>query len=298
MKSPRYLSLLLSAFILAATTSSAQSVTSDVVGYTTKTLNTGVSLTSFPLIKAPAFSGTLAADSVNGTVITVGATLSGDSSYYLHVTSGSAEGSFESITASDATTVTIEAAIAGLAAGDNVRIVEHNTLSDLTEASGNSIPDNTTVTIYNSDGSADTYTIFSGTWYDSGFGSANDVIVFPGEGVAVGMPSSANLTFAGTVNTESYAVELTSGVVNILSSLNPTSPTGYTALGAALGSLADNSTVTAYSEDGALSGDTYTLFSGVYYDAAFSAATINPAAPSAVVVSPSASGTISLAPAL
>ena len=72
MKTPRSLSKLLVASTFAATSVFAQdAVTSDVVGYVSKTLPSGASLAAFPLHNAPQFSGAINADGVSGAVLTV-----------------------------------------------------------------------------------------------------------------------------------------------------------------------------------------------------------------------------------
>ena len=132
---------------------------------------------------------------MSGAVLTVdGLPSSISTPSYVQVTSGSAAGSVSSILTSDATTLTLEDSVAGLSGGDSIRIIAHTTLSDITAASGNTITDASTLTIYNSDGgTSDTYTTYSNLWYDASFGSADSVIVFPGEGIVLNLQGSTEL---------------------------------------------------------------------------------------------------------
>lgn len=299
MKAPLQITSILAAF-LAAT--SAFATTSDVVGYVSKSVATGASLLSFPMHKAPQFSGAIDADGVSGdgltlTISNLPSTIATPS--YVQITSGAAAGAGVSIVSSTASSVTLESAITGLAAGDSLKIVEHSTLGDLTLASSSSIADASVVTIYNSDGSVSSYTTYANVWYDGGFANADDVIIFPGEGFVINSQGAVDVTFTGTVNSDAIDVDLTSGAINIVGTFNPSAPSGSDSLGAALSSLSDASTITVYSEDGALTaGETYTVYSGVWYDSGFGTPEISIAAPSVVVVNPQGSSTVQMPSAI
>jgi hypothetical protein len=276
----------------------AQGVTTDPVGYVTADLQPGASLVSVPLLGDIQYAGV--AGAVAGAVVDLsGLPASVSTPSYVHVTSGTAAGATASITLSDANSVTLEGAIAGLAQGDSVRIVEHFTLADITAASGSSITDGGIVTIYNSNNTTDSYTSFSNGWYDSGFTISDDVIVFPGEGVVMNLQTATSLTFTGNVNTAPVNVAVTSGAVNIIGSVNPSTPAGGDSIGGALAaSLSDGSTLTLYSEDGALtSAATYTCFSGDWYDSGFTLTEISIASPSVVVVNPQGSVDVTMSAA-
>jgi hypothetical protein len=290
-------SLLVASALLASSALFAQdSVTSNVVGYVTSDAPAGSSLASFPFQHAAQFEGSI--DTVAGTALSISG-LPGtiETPSYVHVTSGTALGSVVSITASDASSVTLENSISGLSDGDTIKIVKHMTLADLTAASGSSIADGSVVTVYNADGTTSVYTTYFNTWYDSSFGSADGVIVFPGEGVALGLTSATSFTYVGTVSDTATNVPLTAGVVNIVGSTVPAAPASTSGnLGTALASsLADGSTVTLYSNDGSLTaGETYTVYFGTWYDSSFGTADISIAAPSVAVVGPVSSATASM----
>jgi hypothetical protein len=287
MNNPTKFITLLSGVVLLASSGFAQTVATDPVGYVTIDLPSGTNLVTAPLLGDIQHAGL--AGTVAGVVVDLpGLTTPVSTPSYVHVTSGTAAGATSSIISSDATSVTLEGAIAGLSEGDSIRIVDHFQLSDLTAASSSSLVDGSVVTIYNSDNTSDSYTTYSNVWYDAGFAASDDVVVFPGEGVVMNLQGETTLTFVGSVNTEPVDVALTSGAVNVIGSVNPSTPSGADSIGDSLAaSLADGSTLTLYSEDGALTtGVTYTCYSGIWYDPSFSATNISVASPSAVVVSP------------
>jgi len=287
IKTPLKFISLLSGVVLLASSGFAQTVATDPVGYVTTNLQAGTNLVTVPLLGEIQYTGR--AGTVAGAVVDLsGLPASVATPSYVHVTSGTAAGETATIISSDATSVTLEASIAGLSDGDSIRIVDHFQLSDLTSASSSSLVDGSVVTIYNSDNTSDSYTTYSNVWYDASFSPSDDVFVFPGEGVVMNLQGPTSLTFVGNVNTKPVDVALTSGAVNVIGSVNPSLPTGADTIGDALAaSLADGSTLTLYSEDGALTtGVTYTCYAGVWYDPSFTPTEISVASPSAVVVSP------------
>lgn len=296
MKNPlRTLALLSGAALLASSNLSAETVSTNPVGYVTVDLPAGASLVSVPLISRVQYVG--AAGDVVGSVVS----LSGlpdpvTIPSYIHVLSGTAAGTTVSVLSSNSSSVTLEAEVVGLALGDSLRIVEHFTLADIAASSSAGIADGSVVTIYNSDASSDSYTVYSNTWYDADFSVADDVIIFAGEGFVVNLQAATSLTFTGAVNTEPVNVEVTSGTFSLIGSVNPTAPVGGASVGAALGSaLADGSTLTVYSEDGLLTVEgTYTCYSGVWYDSSFTPTDISIASPSVVVVNPQSTVQVSM----
>lgn len=251
-----------------------------------------------PLLGAVQFTGAIDSNGVSGDGLTLSASslpASLDFPCYVHVVGGSAAGSFASVVSNSSGSVTLESAISGLAAGDSFRVVSHSTLSDVTSASQSSVPDSSTVTVYNADGSNVTYTTFGNQWFDSDFGSADNVILFPGEGVVINLQSETTLVFTGAVNTVPFQVTVSSGAVNLVGSVNPSTPSGSSSLGAALSSLPDSSTITIYSGDGSLTiVGTFTLFGGTWFDSDFQAQEISVAAPSVIVVNPQGTSSVSL----
>ncbi|MEM1222349.1 MAG: hypothetical protein AAGH40_06260 [Verrucomicrobiota bacterium] len=264
---------------------SATAVETDPVGYVTTDLPAGASLIGTPLTNDIQFSGL--SGSVSGSTVNLSGLGTIESPAYLLVLSGTDVGELSSIVSSTSSSVTLEQQLNGLAEGDSVRIISHFTLSDLYEASGSTISDNSSVSVYNSSGTVETYTIFSGSWFDSSFAASDNVIIFPGEGFVINLQSATSFTFVGNVNTAPFKLPVTSGVVNIVSSENPSTPTGQDSIGAALNGLGDNSTISIYSNDGSLSlVETYTLFSGLWFDSSFNQTEISVAAPSTIVVNP------------
>lgn len=297
MKKPQHLlSLLAGAALLAASNLSA--ATTDPVGYVTKDFPAGASLISSPLQGETALQG--AVDSVSGDVVGLANVPSLSEPHFLLVTSGAAKGNISTILSSDSTSVTVEEAsqISDLSAGDTVKIIEHFTLGDLTTASNSSIDDNSSVTVYNSDGSTTTYLAFADVWYDGAGNPSDSAIIFPGEGVVVSFQAPTSLTFAGNVNTQEINIPVTSGAVNLIGSESPSALSGENSLGAALATLPDNSTITVYSEDGSLSvQNTYLLFGGDWYDGTGNLTEISIAAPATIVVSPQSTQEVTLSPA-
>lgn len=295
-KTQHLLSLLAGAALLAASNLSA--ATTDPVGYVTKDFPAGASLISSPLQGETALQG--AVDSVADDVVGLANVPSLSEPHFLLVTSGTAKGNISTILSSDSTSVTVENAsqVSDLSAGDTVKIIEHFTLGGLTSASDSSIDDNSTVTVYNSDGSKNTYFSFSNAWYDEEENLSDSAIVFPGEGVVVNFQAPTSLTFAGNVNTQEIKIPVTSGAVNMIGSESPSELSGEDSIGTALATLPDNSSITVYSEDGSLTvQETYLLFGGVWYDSNESETEVSIAAPATIVVSPQSSQDITLSPA-
>jgi hypothetical protein len=296
IKTPKKFIALLSGAALLTSSAFAQTVATDPVGYVSVDAPSGGSFQSNPLIGSIQYSG--AADAVSGVVLSFsGLPASVSIPSYVHVTTGPAAGSTASITSSDATSVTLEGAIAGFVEGDSVRIVEHFTLADLTAASSSSIADESTVTVYNSDTTISSYVTYSNIWYNTdGFATSGDVIVFPGEGVVLGLQSPTTFIFTGNVNTEAVNASVVAGAINIMGTSNPSAPSGVNSLGSALAGLQDESTITVYSEDGALTPTaSYVVYSGVWYDTdGFAEVDVSVAAPSAVVVSAQANATVTM----
>jgi hypothetical protein len=250
---------------------------------------------STPLIEATTIAGP--ATAVSGADVDIAGLPALTTSHFLLVTSGTAAGQYESITGTSGDTATLENAIAGLAVADTVKVIEHSTLGTLHTASGSTIPDNTTLTVYNSDGSSDAYIAASNNWYNlDGFALSDGVIIFPGEGVTMSFADSCTLTFTGTVNTDPITISATSGVVNLVGSLNPSTPASPDSIGSGLGTLDDNSTLTIYSNDGSLTTlGTYILASGNWYNLdGFALTDISEAAPLAISLSPAATSDVTL----
>lgn len=286
IKTPtKFIALLSGATFLAALT--AQAVETDPVGYVSQAFTSGTHLVSAPLFTSLVASG--AAGTVSGADVDIAGLPALTEAHFLLVTSGTAAGQISTILSTSGDTATLESAIVGLATSDTVKVIKHFNLGDLHTASGSTIPDNTTCTVYNSDGTSDSYFAGVNNWYATvGFALSDDVIVFPGEGVVVGFTGPTTLTFTGLVNVDNIIVPITAGAVNIAGSLNPSAPVGAGSIGDALSELPENSTITLYSNDGLLTATgTYFLGAGDWYNTVgFALTDISAAAPGAIVVGP------------
>jgi len=287
IKTPTKFIALLSGAALLTSSAFAQGVTTDPVGYVSQAFTSGTHLVSSPLFTSIAASG--AVGTVSGADVDIAGLPTLTEAHFLLVTSGTAAGQISTVLSTAGDTATLESAIVGLATSDTVKVIKHFNLGDLHAASGNTIPDNTTCTVYNSDGTSDSYFAGVNNWYATeGFALSDDVIVFPGEGVVVGFTGPTTLTFTGLVNVDNIIVPITAGAVNIAGSLSPSAPVGEGSIGDALSTLPDNSTITLYSNDGLLTATgTYFLGAGDWYNTVgFALTDISEAAPGAIVVGP------------
>ncbi len=247
----------------------ATSVYTDPVGAVVYNLDAGAYVISAPLQKAKIFQGVL--EDVDGAELTIGSSVSLDGPSYVQVLSGAAGGAIVTVASVSGSSVVLEDTIPGLAAGDSVAVRGHLVLADLVSAAGGAIPDQTTITLYNLDGTTSSYETFDNIWYDGDFGVASNVEVYPGEGFVLGLPAAAELTMVGSVAVDPVLVPLNSGVLALVGSLNPApSVANPSSIGQIFGNLGDESTLTLYSDDGALAAvASYESFGGSWFDPDF-----------------------------
>ena len=287
---------LVSAFATFTADTLAQRPATDPVGIVKETFS-GSRLVSAPVWASVAAQAPL--DSVNAAKVGFPNVPALGTSHFLLVLDGPAKGAVRTILAVNGDLLTLETAISDLAAGHSVKLIEHFTLGHLQAASGGTMPNNTTCTIYNIDGSRDVYSSSGGNWYDNNFAISDDIVILPGEGVVMSFASETTLSYSGVVNIDEFSIQVSSSAVNLVASGNPTAPIGAGSIGEALSALVNNSTVTLYSEDGQLTrSGTYSLSNGVWYNSDFAPVDISQAAPGAVVVAPGSSQSVLLSPAL
>jgi hypothetical protein len=223
---------------------------------------------------------------------------------YVHVVDdlSSALGSVNTVLSIDGASVVLEDSVSGLAVGERVVIRKHFTVGDVIVAGGGSIADNSTLRLFNSDGTVDTYQAIENDWYPSGsFTPQNDAIIFPGEGFVLNLQALKKLVFAGSVSVDPISVPLASGIVNVFGAINPGegSVLENTTLGNVLASLDNNSTIRIFSSDGSLSPvQTYQLIDGDWYaSGSFVPTEVKISGPASVVVSSQSDKSVNLAPA-
>lgn len=287
-------------FFMPVASSEPSSVYSDIYGVIRTDLPAGGHLISAPLLGQRAYQGpVLEVGGSAGDVVSLENVPALERPHYLIVIgeATAAAGQYRTILASDDTSVTLESAITGLSTGDTIQIVEYFTLDGFTRASGGSLSNGTSLTVYESDGSTAVYRYY-GIWYDADFQEVSDVILFPGEGAVLNLTTGVTLDFTGTVNGNEIKINIYSGVVNLVGSGNPTAPVGDSSLGAALSHLPDGSTLAVYSGDGTLTaGEVYRLYGGNWYDNNFQVSEISIAAPACVVVNPTLDAEVTLSAA-
>lgn len=274
----------------------AQPVFTDPVGAVSVEVN-GLQALSHPFQKAKSYQGVVGPNPGTSVALSNVPALSGQ--YYLQVLSGAAAGQVASLVASTSSSVTLDGAIDGLAEGDSVAIRAHVTLGDIAASIAGGVEDSTTITLYNLDGSFSSFEAFSGTWFDDSFNPVDDVVVYPGEGFVLGLPSSESMTFVGSVSVDPVVVPVPASV-SFVGSLNPVpSVSNPSSLGQIFGSLDEGSTLTIYTTEGSLLiAESFESFGGSWFDADFSVVdSFSYAAPASVAVFGSGPGVATLPPA-
>ena len=234
------------ALLIAASSLSAQTaITTDPVGYTTISGDSGGYVVTLPLSKSSVFEGAVNAE---GTT-----TLSFDSTvpaltgaHYVQVMDGALAGTIVDITSSDSSSVTLSTTLA-VALGDSVAIREHTIIEDL----GTNFTSGTSVTLYNSDG-----TTSSATWNSNFLGSfwSGDSTepIYPGEGIVIISAGPFEIVNAGAVSVDPINFSATAGQVNIIGA---NSPSGADAA-SILGGLESGTSISVYTNGGSLNSPT------------------------------------------
>lgn len=270
-------------------------VYTDPIGVVVHEVPAGLSIVSAPLLNEIIHSGYV--QNVNGSTVDLSFTPSqvADRATYLHVLDGDAIGFVDTIISTEGSAAELEFGIVGLQPGDRISIRPHHTIDQLFE--GQNPGNNSSITLYNRDGSTTGLTYFTGFgWYDSDFELAGDSAIFPGEGFVLNTSEPMRIVFNGSVSTHPLVVPVEGGKLALVGSLNPAvAKTVGDLFG---GQLPNNSTVTIYQNQNLqlipISGLTY--FTGFgFYNAFFEesdhellfpleAATVLLAAPSAIML--------------
>ncbi len=260
---PALLGALLTAVALPA---QAVSVYTDPVGAVAMEVPSGISVVSDVFIQPILYQGPVT--EVSGVEIGLESVPSLNEAAFLHVVSGAAAGKVSSIVASGGSSVTVENAI-GLSEGDVVAIRNHQTVGSFLE--GAEFSDGDTLTLYNLDGSTETLTYFAGFgWFDSGFVSGEDFVIFPGEAIVLNTTAGFSLISLGAVTVHPVTVEFGANNVAFLGSINPTSEAAIGDIFA--GSVTGGDTVTVYQNVAGSFGvaGSYTFFEGFgFYNDSF-----------------------------
>jgi uncharacterized protein (TIGR02597 family) len=225
------LTLAAAAVLAALPLANAQNVTAttDPVGFTSYTVRSkSDQRLGIPLVRPTVFSGV--ASSVSGTSVAASGLTVLSGSHYLVVTSGSASGSWESITSSATGQVTLAAGISGFTSNATFAIKPFWTLSTLLSSSGG-IPVSPDVYepqgfvfLYNPSSTginltpSSSYIYHNGSertagWYDANdpdSGLKNGSIISPETFIAVrnNSTSNATVTFVGSVPTSKFALDI------------------------------------------------------------------------------------------
>jgi hypothetical protein len=277
-------SLLVASALLASSALFAQdSVTSNVVGYTTSTLAGGAGNIYAPaFVNSPSLSGTLA--SVSGTSVTIsGASMAtneyaetsdvafvskGYPQYYLEVTNDTnasdgldTEGAIIDIVSNTGTDLVLasDASVLGVQGDESVVIRRHVTLGSTLGSATGLLAYATPITIYNEDGPGTSFThipdgaggFLSGADFAT---NTSDAPIYPGTGVVINNSSSVSVTATGTVKESATQVQIYGGSnVNVISFLTPVQSHDYATDGQLQAALADyTDVVTHYTTDGTL----------------------------------------------
>ncbi|NBB78108.1 MAG: hypothetical protein GVY36_01465 [Verrucomicrobia bacterium] len=192
-------------------------VTTDPVGYVSKSLSAGGYTLGPTFVKSATFQGPVIG--VNSDWIDVGTALTLDEPHYLMPLSGVSDGYAVTIVEVNGTQVRLEQTLS-IAEGDTVAIHPHFLIKDL----GEDLPNGFAVALYNSDGSV-TEASYQDNFLGKGWIGEAETPVFPGEGFVVNSPAAFELLFSGSVNTKTVKYSLSGGVTNIVAGLAPMSQT-------------------------------------------------------------------------
>lgn len=271
---PTHLSLLTPLFAGLALTvvnplcaQSNPSAYTDPVGAMVVQVPAGPSVLSSPFLNSKIFQGPVVA--VSGTSVTLSSvpTLSGP--HFLHVLSGNALGAVATISSSTSPSVVLENSIAGLAVGDSVAIVPHVTLGALFSTA--TLSDGDGATVFNTDRTTKALTYFEGFgWYDENFEAADDLILYPGEGIVVNLVAATELVVSGAVSVAPVKFEFGSLARAAVGSINPVAGISLAQLFG--NSLADGDGISVFQNaSGTLTNvGNFTFFEGFgFYDNAF-----------------------------
>ena len=260
------LNRLLLPLVLGAITLSAQVATSPV-GYRTDTIAAGNVPYAPTFVNADSASGSIGGVTVNtdnavitftGSALTVDAYNEGTTfpNYYVEVTSGTNEGYSFDVISNTADSITVAGDLSSFnLSTESIVIREHLTVGDIFAGSSASLAAYAdSVKFFNNDG---TTTVFYwiGTGWSSDFATdESDKPVYPGTGFIATFASSVELVVSGSVKTTKTKVPVYAGLVNFVSSMQPSDTTagGFNGV-EAFAAYADS--LKTFNSDGSLSQD-------------------------------------------
>lgn len=237
--------------VLSALSASADTptITTDPVGVVVHEVPQGRSVLSVPFVGTSVYEGIVASNTdVTVTFETSGIPDLTGHPYYIHVLDGAFAGENITIVEASSNAVSLELATAGDLSGASVAIRPHVTIGTLFD--GVSLPGEPTLTLYESNGSVSSYTYYSALgWVDENFNSAENVIIFPGEGLIFNVSAGFDLPFSGTVLTAPMAVLVGNLGVSIVGSINPAESVSIEQLDF-VNALTEETTITFYQNSG------------------------------------------------
>jgi hypothetical protein len=230
-------SLLVASALLASSALFAQdSVTSNVVGYTTNTISSGYNAIGTTFEKASMFNGAIVSATTDTLTLSGSPTLPSGSSYYLEVTSSSAdlEGERVDVASVDGAVVTLNVGssnntisdVSSFPADSTVVIRPHFTIGDFNALLGGSVNSDDTFVANKSDqiltfenGAFRAHIEYAGVWYKNygDFAAVTDKVIAPGSGFfyfrnpSAGSATDIIYTTTGDVRENDFALKLNTG---------------------------------------------------------------------------------------
>jgi hypothetical protein len=242
------LNVALAILVTAVMGGNAQTVTSDIVGYSKVSVPSGTRAVVPGFVKSAVFTGVgtitsqslsasgLAADALKPTSFTDGRP--NYPTHYIEITSGAYEGYSFDVSSNTGTSVSVSGLPSALNGTQvNYVIRPHLTLGDIDSSN---LPDgNVVLNIFNNPSTpAVTYLYDSaGAWYDgNGNYLMNHVVIYPGTGISLNNTSGTfSITFSGSVKPTKTAVPVyKNAAVNLVGPMNPSTSTTLTAWSAPL----------------------------------------------------------------
>lgn len=262
---------LLIPLLMGASVLSAQTVSTDPVGYRTDTINAGNVAFAPTFVNANSAVSSISGLSENGgntTISLSNASLSvgaydessAFSLYYIEITSGANEGYVFDIISNTASDVVVEGNLStdfGIS-NESVAIRKHLTIKDIFAGSESALAAySDSVKFFNDDGSTTVYYWIGTSWSSDFFTNHDDKPVYPGNGFIATFGSNVELTVSGTVKTTATKVPVYAGLINFIASMQP-SDTDVGSLNGVAAFAAYSDSMKKFSSDGSLTpGKTY-----------------------------------------
>jgi len=229
------LNITLAIFVAAVMAGNAQTVTSDIVGYSKLDINQGGRLIAPVFHYQPVYIGSSTITSGVLSVPSLTAGLLNQTSFsdrpnfathYVKITSsGIYQGLVLDIVSNTASSITVAGAPTDLTGPISVQVIRHYTLQNLAEQSKDLIPYQDAVTFYDAGNLKRSY-YYDGASFigDDYLTPAGHVVIYPGTGVILNAGSNSSITMTGVVNTTKTLVPIFAGE----SIVAPTDPSGIT----------------------------------------------------------------------